>query len=69
MSTLMTRMFRERCANCQVGQGRKCPCRDAEDQTQGLTLSMGFRVFLTLIFAIAVSAALVLGGLQMLGVA
>lgn len=27
MTTLLTRMFRDRCSNCQVEQGRHCQCR------------------------------------------
>lgn len=29
MTTLLTRMFRTRCAACQVGQGRMCQCEGA----------------------------------------
>ena len=27
MTTLLNRMFRNRCAACQVGQGRMCQCQ------------------------------------------
>lgn len=58
---------RERCARCQVGQGRNCACRDAsenlrreeDDQSQGLEFSLAARVWLTLIGAVAASAGLV----------
>lgn len=60
MTTLMTRTFRDRCVDCQVGQGRKCHCRDAEDdQSQGLEFSLQFRILVTLVGAIAASAGLV----------
>ena len=35
MSTLLSRMFRDRCTRCQVGQGRMCQCEGAAQCERG----------------------------------
>lgn len=49
MTTLMTRLFRDRCTRCQVGQGRPCQCDGGARVRNGQRNSLpvrrvGFRV-------------------------
>lgn len=46
MTTLMTRMFRDRCTRCQVGQGRSCSCRKPR---RPLTMTEWWWILLTLL--------------------
>jgi hypothetical protein len=52
MTTLLTRMFKDRCTRCQVGQGRACSCR-AYQRVKRQRMSDTAKLWLLIVYNVA----------------
>lgn len=46
MTTLLSRVFRDRCTRCQLGQGRNCNCAKARKSRREITATGFWRMVL-----------------------